>query len=96
MGATRTKLAEAGFEKNVARIVENEKRETKREKRRERNAGESKEKITHRSQTILSFQLSKNVGEPMLERFWAAWKSQKRIDSQRYQAPSTPGTAASR
>jgi hypothetical protein len=31
-------------------------------------------------------QLSKNVGESMLERFWAAWESQKRIDSQRYQA----------
>lgn len=26
----------------------------------------------------------------MLERFWAAWESQKRIDSQRYQARSLP------
>lgn len=37
-----------------------------------RNAGGRKEKNIHRSQTILFLQLSKSVGEPMLERFWAA------------------------
>lgn len=37
-----------------------------------------------------SLQLSKSVGEPMLERIWAAWESQKRIDSQRYQTRPLP------
>ena len=48
------------------------------------------EKIFAKPQTIFLFQLSRSVGEPMLERIWAAWESQKRIDSQRYQARPLP------
>jgi len=76
---------------NIAR-TEKRTKGAKREKMQER----ARRKIPTQISDNTFLQLSKNVGEPMLERFWAAWESQKRIDSQRYQAPSTPGTAASR
>ena len=78
-------MAEAGFCKNIARDGKSEKSETTRE-----DAGESKEKKYPPISDNTFLQLSKNVGEPMLERFWAAWESQKRIDSQRYQARPLP------
>lgn len=82
MKVTRVRLAEAGFCKDIARVGKSE--------RMREDAGESKEKKYPPISDNTFLQLSKNVGQPMLERFWAAWESQKRMDPQRYQARPLP------